>query len=516
MNNKRVNLKPNRIRYMLMRIILVIYLAILAFIISLALFVHCKADINDYLNRNIESHHSLVYIALLTGFVFLMYLEARVIRLFLAKSGNPSLAVRRICIFCATAVAIAGIIFINVYNGVPLNDQITVFEEACKISGYSNTPLNYNYVENFPRLKGLILMMALVVKLFGDTWKTWQYLNVIGAFMLLVAIFKTVNASHNDDFLLSQVAVLLFMFYPIWGYTAFVYGTLLSLTFSSWGFYGVVRFNITKRIRYVLLSLICFPIGMQMHQSAAIAIIAAIVYLALHIVGKKQIGVFIVISIYLCVTTLGSNIVASKLYSMVTNHTYEDKSITATEYIYMGITSDTKSGGPGSIDGSFSIFSEQYPDDRVAEKRAARKAVIRVVSEYMNGTRDLNFFITKTEYQWTDPTMGERKTIAGIYSDDDKAALFKWYYHSDLRESIFKFSIVYELFIYIFAAIAGIYTFKHLEESATQMLSCIYMIGGFTFQLFWESLSRYCFPYYVWLIPEAAAGFCVLYRKIKN
>ena len=40
----------------------------------------------------------------------------------------------------------------------------------------------------------------------------------------------------------------------------------------------------------------------------------------------------------------------------------------------------------------------------------------------------------------------------------------------------------------------------------------IAFFGGFLFQLVWETKSRYCFPFFVFLLPLAAVGFITALR----
>ena len=214
---------------------------------------------------------------------------------------------------------------------------------------------------------------------------------------------------------------------------------------------------------------------------------------------------------------LGSNAATQQLYSAAAHRELRSDAISAMDYFYMGLTSENPIGGPGSIDGSFTKFRNVYPNDPEAEAKAAREAVLQVTEEYLTGKRSLSFFVRKAEYQWLDPTFGARKTINGIYAHNDtRTVLFNRYYQSSLREHIFKLSVVLEMFVYLFALNAGIYAFRRPDQDAAQTLPVIFFIGGFVFQLLWESLSRYCFPYFIWLIPEAAYSFCLVADAVRT
>lgn len=83
----------------------------------------------------------------------------------------------RFGIICALLSAFLGAVFIYFSDCVPENDQIQVFHEAEKLLGYSNEELDTAYVENFPRLRGIILAIALTMRIAGDTWQGFRALN---------------------------------------------------------------------------------------------------------------------------------------------------------------------------------------------------------------------------------------------------------------------------------------------------------------------------------------------------
>lgn len=520
MKNSGLNLskEPNKIQKTLIRIILIFYIAMLAFLFAMSLFLYCRVDILDSLKkREILRHQPIPYILMLLAFTAFLYVFLLFIRRILAKAKNPDRFAMRFGIICALLSAFLGAVFIYFSDCVPENDQIQVFHEAEKLLGYSNEELDTAYVENFPRIRGIILAIALTMRIAGDTWQGFRALNCFGAFLLITAILLTIRVIHRNNEQLILTALLLLLFYPIFVYTAFVYGTLLSAAFASWGIYGTAAFQNTGRKRYIVFILIGFPLGMQMHQSAAIALVAAIVYLLFHINNRRKAICYCVLSVCMGAAALGSNAATQQLYSAAAHRELRSDAISAMDYFYMGLTSENPIGGPGSIDGSFTKFRNVYPNDPEAEAKAAREAVLQVTEEYLTGKRSLSFFVRKAEYQWLDPTFGARKTINGIYAHNDtRTVLFNRYYQSSLREHIFKLSVVLEMFVYLFALNAGIYAFRRPDQDAAQTFPVIFFIGGFVFQLLWESLSRYCFPYFIWLIPEAAYSFCLVADAVRT
>ena len=54
---------------------------------------------------------------------------------------------------------------------------------------------------------------------------------------------------------------------------------------------------------------------------------------------------------------------------------------------------------------------------------------------------------------------------------------------------------------------------RKTDGSVWAQLLGIAFFGGFLFQLVWETKSRYCFPFFVFLLPLAALGFTAALRR---
>lgn len=493
------------------------FLIIMFSLFVMSMCVHCKTNIYSYSqDRNIEHHRILVYLIIIpVAAVMILLLYALIDRIML-KVKNQKMTVTIMVVVCALITFAVGVFWIHFNDSLPKNDQAVLFAEARKLTGYLQEPYDNIYMTQFKRQRGFTLLMAAALRIFGDTQLSVRYLNVLGVVALFIGIYKTMDNIVKEKSYNLLLAFALTLFYPMVIYTAFLYGTLLSLTFSVWGFYAVVKFCEAGKMRYAVLAAVSFPLGVFMHQSAAVATIAGIIYLLFHInrrnaMDKCMAAAAIILALLLCMRL--TNIIYEKL----TNAPIGD-SVPGTATIYMGLSLETEGGGPGT-GGSFTDIFHENDKDSVATNREAIDRIKVILKEYMTGKRSLSFFIRKTEYQWMDPTMGARKTI--ILNDVNineppNSETFRRFYDSGIRNVIFKVSDIFMILIYGFASVAGIFTLLEnkdiIENNSLHFLLQLFFIGGFTFQLMWESLSRYCFPYFVLLIPEAIYGIHRLYE----
>lgn len=490
-------------------------IALSLFVISLC--VHSEVNIYSYsLDRIIEHHRIPVYLILILLAVVMILLFYTLLNRIMLKIKNPKMTETVMVVVCALIIFAAGVFWIHFNDSIPKNDQANLYAEARKLAGYLQEPYENIYMTHFKRQRGFTLLMAAALRMFGDTQLSVRYLNVIGVVALFIGICKTMDNIVREKSYNLFLIIILTLFYPLVIYTAFLYGTLLSLSFSVWGLYAVVKFCEAEKKRYAVLAVISFSLGVLMHQSAAVATIAGIIYLLVHINMRNALKNCLTVATIIFVIFLSMQL-TNIIYEKLTGASAGD-SIPGTVTIYMGLNLETEGGGPGT-GGSFTDIFFENNADAAATNRDAISRIKVILLEYMTGKRSLSFFIRKTEYQWMDPTMGARKTIIlndVNIGDPPNSAYFMRFYDSDIRDIIFKVSDIFMILIYGFASVAGIFTFFRkndiIDNSSVHFLIQLFFIGGFVFQLMWESLSRYCFPYFMWLIPEAIYGVHRLYQ----
>ena len=68
------------------------------------------------------------------------------------------------------------------------------------------------------------------------------------------------------------------------------------------------------------------------------------------------------------------------------------------------------------------------------------------------------------------------------------------------------------MLVYLFAGCGTLALRRKTGGAVWAQLLGIAFFGGFLFQLVWETKSRYCFPFFVFLLPLAAVGFITALR----
>lgn len=496
-----------------------IFVVFIGMLTILATFLHCDTNIYDYFQtKSVMLHKPYLYIGLaLLVIIAVMLIYVLLERIF-SITKKEEIISRILFFFCGAIILLAGICWISFNDSVPFYDQKDIYAEALRIAGVTDEPFDTTYFTFFHRNRGIVLLISAAIKLFGPHLYSFQIFNLAASLIIYYSVCKSSKIIYHNPVITSAVSLLLMLFYPLFIYTSFIYGTLLSIAFTSLGLYAVISLCETGKIRYGILMAFAFPIGIMMHQSAAIGLVASAIYLIMNAKGKLLFRNILLLLMSVVIFSLSMKTV-DFIYNNITGADANASSVPVTCTIYMGITSTAGDSGPGSQDGSYTdIFVENNYDGKAANQDSLHRISV-VMKEYLTGKRSLKFFLEKTEYQWLDPSFGARKIIRmnnPNMGEPANSEAFSTFYNSSFRTIIFKLSIGAMLTIYIGALITGIKTLRTIQAYPAAILIQLYVIGGAAFQLIWESLSRYCLNYYIWLILEAVFGLYSLYCFLKK
>lgn len=501
------------------RLIAVFFTVFIGTLAVLAIFVHCETDIYDYGRaKAIVSHTPYLYAGLAIGTAaVVMLLCAFLERLCIQKEKGEKVA-RIVFYGCGAVIILAGVFWIVFHDELPFYDQLDVYQEARRLAGVLDEPFNAGYFSVFHRNRGIALFVSVAVRIFGDHLYSFQIFNLLAVLVIYYSICKASGLLFHNPVIEMLTSLFLMFFYPLIIYVTFIYGTLWSIAFTSLGLYAAFGWHETGKIRYAVLIILSFPFGILMHQSAAIGLVAVSLYLAID-GGKRRFSRNLLVIVLTVVLVFVSMKTVNLLYTGITGVSRDADPIPVTCTVYMGLTSTEGSGGPGSQDGSYGDIYVENNRDGEAANRDAIQRIITVTREYLTGRRSLRFFLEKTQYQWLDPTFGARKIIRTEGADQGIMAheeAYRAFYDSPVRTVIFKLSIGVMLFLYCVVLYTGLYTIYDGKKYPLAVLIQLYVIGGCAFQMLWESLSRYCLGYFIWLLPLAAAGGYLLYGKCRR
>ncbi len=417
-----------------------------------------------------------------------------------------------LAVCCAIA---AGISFYWVTNcgAGPVADQAQVVAYAADFNQGDFSGLQKgNYVAKYPQQLGLITFLRLLFLLFGEeNYFAFQVFSILCVCILLIAGCMIVRELSRGDAGTELYYLFLSMTcFPMYAYTSFVYGDLVSVTFvflAVWALLSAFRkFRIWKLVGMGL----SIGFAVMLRTNVLIVVIAMlIVVLVKLLVGRNRQALACGAAILFGVFLFRSSVDA--LYA--DKRDKEAESIPAICYIVMGLNDDNSH--PGWYNSYGVELFEKNQFDAEATSRQAFADLCSYAGVFAHDPLYMaDFFARKMNSQWNAPmyqgiamndylVAEQSPLIAEIYSREGFGALLEEYMQ------------LYQLLIYG-SILFLLFSRGKSDEGIEGYTLLIGVFGGFLFSLMWEAKTRYVFPYFLMMLPYAALGLRALTGWMKD
>ena len=420
-------------------------------------------------------------------------------------------------------------------NPYPPNyDQRIVWEMAGYLTGYNNN-ITYSYIPNYwikyPQQKTIAVILSWFIRLTRSGSPYYFRLFNALAFALYVSgSFILTRRLWNNDAAALLAAVMTASFLPMYFYVNYVYSTVAVMTAVLWAFICFIMSQDKEDVLHSILlpgagSILLF-FSNTFYEATLIATVAAILYLILcaakrrlSLSKKRLAGMALAAAVIIFLPVPVKTFADREFETRI--EVEPNDGFPMTSWILMGIQTEEGVNGPGSYDDStdFIFADHNYNTEETAAD--INRRIRETVREYLRGERSLTFFRDKTIIQWCDPWFSSATMtfFPGLIDEKDQNPFYASLISGGAlktEEKVYSFVIP---FIALGAAAAAFLLLVRPELSPGAALPAMYFIGGFIFQLFWESKSRYCLPYFLILIPFAAFGASelpALIRRIRS
>ena len=366
------------------------------------------------------------------------------------------------------------------------------------------------YMVIFPHQFSLLSVIHLIFSLFGP-WKyeIFQHINAICMPILFFSGYKLLQLICGN--LEAVIYYILFFLgcVPLFLYVPYVYGEIISITFTMVLMWQTIRYCKTGKKSCFLWGTLAIVLACMVRKNSFIVLIAVGIVLLIHSLRKANPwGVVWVLVMALMVS--GSD----KLI-----HAYYEKAsgikvaggVPYISWIRMGLQ-DTWAG-PGWFDNSsIEAFKEHGYDTEqtaIAEKEQIREIL---KSMWEDKAYSIDFFRRKILTQWNSPKYGYIYDIQNFDCEPEELPdlVSRIYYYDEI--SVQAYLNRYQFVLYFYAAMSAVVLFanRKKESCLADYLLYIAIVGGFLFSALWEASSRYVLPYVVYMVPLAAIGICQL------
>ena len=514
------------------RIIALICFVFLILLSVLSLIVFGTIDFNTYAEKHMLIFRSPIKVALyVLALIFLMILLKKI--LFAGAKTDSSKHGRRfivegVCSFLSFLISMWWIAN-NPY--LPKYDAKNAWNTA-KLIVYGGDFSNVeNYYKMLPQQRGVALFFSAFIRLFGNhALLAFKIINALCLVLIILGVCKIAADISEKDESVAYVAPLMVLFLPLNLYSVYIYGTLISLAAVIWAFifaYRVIS-NEKNQVLNLIITDLLLVLANSVYKGTLIATVAVIIVLLYNTLlifrGHKIFVLKVTVAIGVLVLYMAtSQKLVDNAFQKCTGIDV-GRGLPSVAWVEMGITSveDPDGGGalcgPGSYNFSIDRLYEEYGDDSKSASSQCLSDIKATFSEYFSGTREpsmLNFFSEKMEYQWCDPTFSSFTMTLFLFDEETKISdSFRQILSGSYMQNALKFLSYYMPLVYILAMIMVLYHIVKGGIHPALGLVEIYFIGGFVFQFFWESKSRYCLPYFVMLIPLCGIGLLFIEKRI--
>lgn len=438
--------------------------------------------------------------------VLLLCLLSKIADILLKKEENRKRNLR----FLLTGVLIYTlsfcVIWVLISHCEPVGDQRYLSDAAWEFTEGNfrvfteNSDTRYLYIH--PHQLGYAAFLELVYTLFGGgNYLAAQLLNAGFAVLCVFAGYQITALLFADDRISIYYLLLSMGCFPLFFYTAFVYGEVSSTALCMCAVWLLVDYLKKGRKWSMALSAVSIAAAVLIRNNSLIVLIAMALVLLIKGISGKNFRLLLCL-LFLLAAVFGSRAGLRKIYEVRADLSM-NRGAPMLLYVAMGMQEAPASAGWSNAYILHNYWGEADFDYDLSTEIA--KADIRKSLEgfqadplYM-----LDFYKRKFVSQWNDPTY--QCILMTNANDRARGSLANSVYDGKLFYLLNFFMNHYQSLLFL-SAFAWILRGWKEKRGIEAWILLIGIFGGFLFHMIWEAKGRYILPYFVLLLPVAAAG----------
>lgn len=405
-------------------------------------------------------------------------------------------------------VTVVSVFWVSICHVVPRADGANLcliaqlFLESDEFS-FMNPP---GYMAYCPHQYSLLSVIQFLFTIFGSgNYQAFMYLNALCMPLLFYSGYKLLCLISDKREVVLYYSALFINLLPLFFYVSYVYGEIISTTFTMVFMWQVVKFCKTGKNICCLWGTSAILFACIVRMNSFIVVIAATIVLIVHALRnmKWRPIIWMMLSVLL-VLSVDEGI---KTYYEETYEQEIKEGIPYVSYILMGLEDGEE--GPGWFNGTnYRMFNERDYNaewttvDSIAYMKARWNEI------WKNKAYGIDFFKRKVLSQWNSPAYHSIYET-GIFDceQEELPQIVQWIYYDNVN-TVNNFMDRYQFILYLCTAVSiGATLFRRKRTVALEnQILLIAILGGVIFSAMWEAMSRYVISYVVYMIPLAAIG----------
>jgi hypothetical protein len=410
-------------------------------------------------------------------------------------------------------VILFGTVWVLICKSTPISDQFMITSSAERFTQGNFGRLEYGkYLYYYPFQLGLVAYEELVFRIFGlNNYVALQLVNVAGTGLSLIAGYRITRYLFRG---LQTAACFLLLYgscFPFLLYSAYVYGDVLAVTLCLFFIWQFLRYIKAEKRSGLLLMALTMTAAVLIRNNSLIVLIACCCVLAVQALAQRRWKYILCILLLAFCVFVGNK--ALKTFYEERSGVEINDGMPSVLWIAMGMQEGDKEAGWYN---GYSVYIYQDVCSYHSPTAAALgKAEIHArAKEFLfHPLYGLDFYQRKFTSQWNDPTYGCFIMTEATEAQRDRLA--SSIYYGKANRALQAFMDSYQLLIY--GAVLALLLFRRRKREALEWyVLLIAVTGGVLFHELWEAKSRYVLPYFVMMLPMAAAGLQELSVKMKE
>ena len=417
-----------------------------------------------------------------------------------------------------TMLWVTGLCFFWIGNGhfYAMNDSRTLLDIMERMRGgdYSDL-LPQGYLGAYRQQISMITLFRLIFFLAHTT--NDFAIQVVNVLCVPVIVFSGYHVLQEitEDIRVRVIYLFLMNFcFPLFLYTPYVYGEIISATAGMLFLWAAIAYIKREKVTAWIAMAVCAVIGYMARGNFLIVLIAFLILAVLYGIRRKKVKyLFCALSMFLAVScAVNGN---ERYYEKISGIKI-DQGVAPEAWIAMGMSEHWELAC-GTYNG-YNI--ETYAGngyDREKSREANRDFIRDRLKMFRNGAGRsvFSFYKDKMLAQWNDPTVyGFNENRNYI---PDPLPLIREIVDQDGKYARTARGVVdeYQWIVYL-GLLACCFSLWGTRGPYYQQLLLIVFIGGFLFTALWETMARYVFPYFIYMIPLAALGWNRMMRCMEK
>ena len=378
-----------------------------------------------------------------------------------------------------------------------LNGDYRAFEKA--LFRYGND--TSGYVWTYPNQTGLILYMALLIRIFGEAFAPMVF-RILNLGFLLLGTWCMTDFFGGGR----KVWGLLLLFLPFSFYYLFVYGTVPGFGLSMLALWAAKHFLKEYRLRWLLIAAFSMACGVLLKNNYLIVFVALEIWLVGEAILRRDFRPVLGAALIFAVTlglSRGVQLCISKITGCPVG------GIPSLAWIEMGL--QTGSRANGWYNGyNVSVFRDNGADPARTAVAIRRDLAATLADMKADPAAAFDFFREKVRSEWTDPTF-QSLWIQQITGQSEIPFLTDSLWEQGGALNVL-YTGIYNIALSLIYAGAFLnflldqFRKKEPAGAFAGLIPAVIFIGGFLFHLVWEAKSQYTVVYVLLLIPYAVQG----------